>query len=32
LWVWQAHLAGLRKAVFPDCQFAGVLKLLLLKL
>jgi len=32
LWVWQAHLPGLRKDVFPDYQFAGVLKLLLLEL
>jgi hypothetical protein len=30
--VWPAHLPGLRKGVFPDYQFAGVLKQLLLKL
>jgi hypothetical protein len=32
VWVWQAHVPGLRKDVFPDYQFAGVVKLLLLKL
>jgi len=30
--VWQVRLPGLRKGVFPDYQFVGVLKLLLLKL
>jgi hypothetical protein len=30
--VWQVRHPGLRKDVFPDYQFVGVLKLLLLKL
>jgi len=30
--VWQARHPGLRKDVFPDYQFVGVLKPLLLKL
>jgi hypothetical protein len=30
--VWQVHLPGLRKGVFPDYQFAAVLKQLLVKL